>query len=69
MSVANNVIAQQLGGSKQILDGVGTVSDARQKMGLGSDYTATVNGASADDSKSLRDGDYVAFSRKVKGGK
>jgi len=66
---ANNVIAQTLGGSKEILDGVDTVSDARQKLGLASDYSATVNGTTGSDSTTLRDGDYVAFSRKVKGGK
>ncbi len=65
---ANNVIAQSLGGEKEILDNVSTVADARAKLGLASDYQATVNGMSASDSHTLSDGNYVAFARKVKGG-
>lgn len=65
---AKNVIAQTLGGEKEVLDNVDTVSDARAKLGLASDYSATVNGTASSDSTTLRDGDYVAFSRKVKGG-
>lgn len=62
----NNVIAQILGGSKQVFDGVNTVADVRTKLALGANYEATVNGEPAKDNESLNEGDYVAFSQAVK---
>lgn len=65
---AKNVITQVLGGDKKVLDEADSVGSARDMISLSSDYTATVNGQPASDSDVLRDGDFVAFSRKVKGG-
>lgn len=65
---ANNVIAQVLGSDKKVLDGVSTVAQVRDKMNVSSDYGATVNGEAAHDSDPVADNDFVAFSRKVKGG-
>lgn len=65
---AKNVISQVLGGDKAVLDDVSTVADARERMGLSADYSATVNGEPASGDTGLRDNDFVAFSRKVKGG-
>lgn len=66
---ASNVIAQVLGGDKQVLDSVNNVGDVRREMDLTADYAATVNGESANDSTPLRSNDFVSFTRKVKGGK
>ena len=65
---ASNVIAQVLGGDKQVLDGVTNVGDVRAEMDLTADYQATVNGEAANDSTVLRSNDFVSFTRKVKGG-
>lgn len=65
---ASNVIAQQLGGAKTVCDDVETVGDCRKKLGLEKDYAATVNGDAASDDDIVEDNDFVAFSRKVKGG-
>jgi hypothetical protein len=66
---AKNVIAQVLGGDKDVVDGVNNVGDVREKMGIGNDYSATLNGSGVKDDATVRDGDFVAFSRKVKGGR
>lgn len=65
--MANNVIAQVLGGEKQILDNVETVKDVKEKLNVLA-YTATVNGDQADNSEELSDGDFVSLSQAVKGG-
>lgn len=65
--MANNVIAQVLGGKKNVLDGVATVADARSKLGLPAHYQGSVNMAPANDSDELVSGDYVSFSEAVKG--
>lgn len=46
-----------------------TVSELRQLMGLGTNYSATVNGEPASDSQRLSDTDFVTFQASVKGGK
>lgn len=63
----SNVIAQVLGGQKRILDGVATVRDCRSKLGLGNNYTASVNGTPASDTDLVRAQDFVSFSESVKG--
>lgn len=65
---AKDVIAQVVGGEKKVVEGVENVAQVREKMGLSSDYTATVNTDPVDDNFTLRANDYVAFTRKVKGG-
>ncbi len=65
--MADNVIVQVAGGTKQILEGVYTVGDCRKKLGLPSNYTATVDGTSASDSTSVRGGNFVSFAEAVKG--
>lgn len=65
--MAKNVIAQALGGSKQVYDDVYTVKDVRNKLGLGTQYKAMVDGRNAEDNTSVTDGNYVSFSEQVKG--
>lgn len=66
--MANNVVAQVLGGDKKVLDGVFTVQDVMSKTGTTSGYTASVNGDSQSPSYTLEDGDFVSLSQAVKGG-
>lgn len=66
--MANNIIAQVAGGDKKILEDVETVADVRSKLGIGSEYTAAVNGRPADNSDSLEEGNRVTFAQSVKGG-
>lgn len=61
------VAAKVFGGDLQEID-VDTVGDARAHLGLGDTYTATVNGEAEDDSFGLEDGDWVVFTKSVKGG-
>lgn len=65
--MAKNVISQVLGGSKKVLDDVYTVADVRRSLGLGNNYRASIDGSPAEDSASVRDGNYVSFSEAVKG--
>lgn len=66
--MANNIIAQVAGGSKQVLDGCSTVQEAANQLGAASGYTAAINGDPADFSGRLSDGDVVTFAKAVKGG-
>lgn len=66
--MANNIIAQVMGGSKQVLDGVSTVGEAKTKLGCTEGYLGYVNGSPENDCFSLEDGDMVTFSKAVKGG-
>jgi hypothetical protein len=45
-----------------------TVGDAAEEMGIGDDYTATVNKKPANFNADLEDDDMVLFSKAVKGG-
>lgn len=65
--MANNVVAQVLGGKKSILDGANTVGDARRQLGIDSKYAASVDGEPAKDSDTLSDGSFVSFTEAVKG--
>lgn len=67
--MANNVILQVLGGEKKVRDGINTVRAARENLGLGTQYKASVNGTPKDEHASLCDGDFVSFSEAVKGAK
>lgn len=64
--MANNVVAQVMGGSKQILDGVSTVQDVKTKLNV-PNHTAAVNGDTASADHALEDGDFVSLSQAVKG--
>ncbi len=66
--MASNVIAQVLGGNKQVLDGVDTVFDVKKKLDVATGYTASVNGNPATDDQELDDNDFVSLSQAVKGG-
>lgn len=66
--MANNIIAQISGGSKQVLDNVYTVNEVKIKLGAEAGYTAAVNGDPAEDSEALEDGDVVTLAKAVKGG-
>jgi hypothetical protein len=65
--MANNVIGQVLGGSRQILDDVKTVGEVKAKMGA-TGYTAAINGNPAEDSAEVVEGNIVTLSKAVKGG-
>jgi sulfur carrier protein ThiS len=65
--MAKNVIAQKLGGTKQVLDDVETVGDVKTKLSA-TGYTASLNGEPAQDSDEVSDGDFVSLSQAVKGG-
>ncbi len=66
--MANNVIGQVAGGTKQVMDNVETVADVASKLGASSGYTASINGDPAGMSDSLEDSDMVTFAKSVKGG-
>lgn len=65
--MVNNVIAQALGGQRQILDGVRTVADCRAKLGLSAQYKGSIGGRAAADTDVVKEGDYVSFAEAVKG--
>lgn len=67
--MANNVIVQVIGGSKQVKDGLNTVRDAMSVLGIDETYTAASNGSPVGPSHTLNDNDYVTFSKSVKGGR
>jgi len=62
------VLAKVTGGAIQEVSGVKTVADVAQKLGIGTGYTATINGETAEDNDNLREHDYVTFAKSVKGG-
>lgn len=64
--MANKVTVQVIGATPQILDGVCTVKDVKEKLGLGS-YAAKVNGSPARDDDRLNDYAFVSLSEAVKG--
>lgn len=66
--MANNVVGHVIGSDKKVLDEVSTVADVKSKLKIGADYTASLNGQQASDSEEVSAGDYVTFSRAVKGG-
>ncbi len=65
--MARNIIAQVLGGEKKVLDGVTTVKDVTDQLGV-TGYTATVNGDQQAPHFVLEDGDFVSLAQAVKGG-
>lgn len=66
--MAQNVIAQVVGGTKQVIDNVSTVADVRRAKGsIPAGYKASINGNLASDSEEVSDGDYVSFAEAVKG--
>lgn len=67
--MANNVTAQILGEDPRILNGVLTVEDVKDELGvLEGSYSASVNGEPADDDYELADFENVTLSPSVKGG-
>lgn len=66
--MANNVIAQVLGGQKKVLDNVATVGDVKKQLGVES-YSASVDGDAASNDQELEDGAFVTMSPAVKGGR
>lgn len=64
------VRAQVSGGSTQLITAT-TVGEVRKALGLGADYTASVDGEPATDSETLtgEEGDtFVSFAKAVKAG-
>lgn len=67
--MANNVMAQVMGGEKKILENMDTVSDVKNALNCQTGYTALVNGDAAEDDDELNEGDFVTLSKSVKGGR
>jgi len=66
--MAKQVTAQVAGGQPKLVKNVDTVEELRDKLELGGDYTATVNGEVADNDTELNDYEFISFAQKVKGG-
>lgn len=67
--MARKVTAQVMGGQAQTFDGVDTIGDLKEKLGLGSaNYAASINGDPADNDDELEDFNFVSFAPPVKGG-
>lgn len=62
-----SVVACVLGGQPKRVE-VSTVEGAKNALGLTGNYTASVNGETAELSDALTANDYVTFSQQVKGG-
>ena len=62
-----SVAAKTAGSRLKVIDDVNTVEDVREALNLSSDYSAVVNGDSADSDQSLKEDDVVIFSQKHKG--
>lgn len=62
------VTAQVVGGQAQTFEGIDTVEQAKAKLGLDGNYSATVNGEPADMDEDLPDFAFVTFAKSVKGG-
>ncbi len=65
--MANNVVAQVVGGDKKVLDNVSTLSEVKSKLGYPT-YTGSINGEPAADHDDLDDGDFVSLSQPIKAG-
>lgn len=65
--MANNIVAHAIGEDRKVLD-ASTVGEVRQNLNIPAEFVATLNGTPAQDTATLRDRDYVTFSRPVKGG-
>ena len=67
--MADNVTAQILGEDPRLFDGVFTVADVKEELGVSSGtYSSSVNGEPADDDYELEDYENVTLSPSVKGG-
>jgi len=63
----SQIYACILGGSPRPLQ-ASTVGEARSQLGVPGDYTATLNGETANDRDSIPANGFVSFSQAVKGG-
>ncbi len=70
--MAKLVLAQVANGVAKTIKNVDTIQELREKLELGADYTATLNGEVADDDTEIEELEagvnHVAFAQKVKGG-
>lgn len=66
--MAQNVTAQVLGGQATVFNGIETVQDLFNEMGLDGNYAVTVNGDAARLDTELDDFQFVSFAPAVKGG-
>ena len=65
--MANKIRAQVVGGEVKDFDGVSSLSELQQKMGLTGTFSASVNGDPVDSDYELSDYEYVTFAPQVKG--
>ncbi len=65
--MANNVTAQVLGGTPKVITAE-TVQDALNALNLTGNYTASINGETAELTDTLEDYNFVSFAAAVKGG-
>jgi len=67
-SMAKSVTAVVLGGQPKLLDGLTTVSEIAEELGLPENHSVRINDTNGDYSSALADFDFVAFGSKVEGG-
>lgn len=65
--MAKNVTAQALGGQPKVVE-ASTVKEAFDALGLTGNYTASINGDTAEMSDELEEYSFVTFAQAVKGG-
>jgi len=63
-----SVIGSVSGGDPKRVNGVETVQDVKDELGLEGNYTAAINGDTASLSDLVEDEQYVTFATAVKGG-
>ena len=66
--MANKVTGQVLGGDPQTFDGVSSVREVAEKLGIGDGYVASINAEPADMDSALSGFEYVSFTKAVKSG-
>lgn len=67
--MANNVTASVLAGQPQILNDVSTVQDIVDQLNLPANHSVEVNGVEASYDTELEEFAFVAFGKKVEGGR
>lgn len=66
--MAKLVLAKVVGSEIKEVADCNTVGEVQEELGIGSGYTAMVNGETAEAAYKLRENDYVTFAKATKGG-
>lgn len=67
--MAKKVTVTQFGGSHEILENVGTISEIMKELDIEDGTSVTVNGQAFNLNAALSDYAFVSFGKKVTGGK